>query len=771
MMKETFQDAKTNEQSNIRSLLTKYGKYWPLFVVGLVIGLTIVFFNIKYFAVNQYEIQSKILIRNTSSGQGFSDVDNFSNLGLIKTSHSIDDEIGILTSTGVMEEVVSKNAFNITYYIEGSIKDVEIYGEDVPVNILVDETAENLMYGLPISLKFIDENTYELSAVFKEKELKSQHNFGELVSLPFGTFSIVPKVDAGNSKQSRPLFFVILSKDDTVTNFLINLSVTPANKTGSLLNLNFISSNKKKGEDILSKLIETYIDKTIKYENELAENTIKMIDDRLKLLSGEIEEVENTVADFKTENVVTDISSNADSYIEQANDYKKRVSDYQTQISVLDGIEQTLMNGGNESTIGGASSLNDGSLTNLIDRYNETFLNRQQMSQSAVSSNPIIVNLDTNLDNLRSSILQNVRSAKNGMKIARGNLMANASRYDAQIAKVPGMEKKLLEISRDQSTKEGLYLYLLQKREEEVLSLAAPVSSTRIVSLPKAGNFPISPNKKLLYLTGIILGLIIPSSLILVKQALNNKVTDAEDLTDRLSAPFLGEIARNKGKGIIANDERNISPSMELFRLLHFNLDYLKKTEKNQTILVTSTAKGEGKTFIASNLAVTLASNGEKVVVLSFDLREPQLMENFNLSNSPGITDFILKKGLDVDEILQKHPTIDDLWLVGPGAMMSQVGRLMVSKRIEILMEVLKKEFDKIIIDTAPIGLISDAFALNPFIDSTIYVVRKDVTQKDSLKTIDTIYRNEKLKNTMVLLNDTKAGDSYGGYGYGKTRV
>ena len=770
-MKEAFQDSNSSEQNNIRSLVTKYGKYWPLFVVCLIIGLSIVYFNIRYFAVNQYEIQSKILIKNTSSGQGLSDVNNISNLGLIKTSHSIDDEIGILTSTGVMEEVVSKNALNITYYIEGSIKDVEIYGEDVPVNILVDETAENLVYGLPISLKFIDGDTYEISANFNDKELRSQHNFGELVSLPFGTFSIVPKVDVSNNGKSRPLFFVVSDKDVVVSSFLRNLSVIPANKTGSLLNLNFISTNKKKGEDILSKLIETYIDKTIKYENELAENTIKMIDDRLKLLSGEIEEVENTVADFKTENVVTDISSNANIYIEQANDYKKRVTEYQTQISVLDGIEQVLMSGENEATIGGASSLNDATLTNLIDRYNETFLNRQQMSQSAVSSNPIIVNLDSNLDNLRRSILQNVRSAKNGMKIARGNLMANASRYDAQIAKVPGMEKKLLEISRDQSTKQGLYLYLLQKREEEVLSLAAPVSSTRIVSLPKAGMFPISPNKKLFYLTGLLLGLFIPSSLIFVKEAFNNKVTDADDLTDRLSAPFLGEIAKSKEKSILLTDEKGVSPTTELFRLLHFNLDYLKKSEKNQTILVTSTVKGEGKTFIASNLAVTLASNGEKVVVLTFDLREPQLMENFNLPNSPGITDFILKKGLDIEEIIQKHPTIEDLWLVGPGALTPQVGRLMLSKRIEVLMEVLKSNFDRIIIDTAPIGLISDAFALNLYIDSTIYVVRKDVTKKESLKTIDNIYRNDKLKNTMVLLNDTKAGDGYGAYGYGKNKA
>ena len=754
------------EQTNIRKLFFKYLKYWPLFVLGLIGCTAAVFLYIRYLAVDQYEIQSKILIKNTDAGQGIGQIDNFSNLGLIKTSHSIEDEIGILTSTGVMEEVISKKRFNISYYIKGSIKDVEIYGEDVPVEIMVDETAENLEYDLPIFLTFIDDESYELSTVFNAQESRSKHNYGELVALPFGTFTIVPKVDAINDRTSKPMFFVVGDKEELVAGFLENLSIMPDNKTGSLLSLNFTSNHKKKGEAVLMELIETYIDKTIKYENELAENTIKMIDDRLKLLSGEIEDVEKSVVDFKTANVVTDVSSNADIYIQQANDYKKRVEDYQTQINVLTGIERSLMGGNMESTIGGAGSIEDATLTSLINKYNEIFLDRQRLSQSAVTSNPIIVNLDASMVNLRQSILQNVRSVKNGFSIARGNLLANASRYDAQIAKVPAMEKKLLDISRNQSTKEGLYLYLLQKREEEVLSLAAPVSSTRIVSLPKADIYPISPKKRMLYLTGLLLGLFIPFSIIYVKDVLNNRVSAVEDITEKTAAPFLGEIAKSQEQGILDMELMGASPTAELFRLLLFNLDYLKKTDRNQTLLITSTVKGEGKTFIASNLAVTLASYGEKVVVLSFDLREPQLMANFDLPDSPGITDFIIKKGLDVDQIIQKHPTIDNLYLIGAGVVVTQAGRLMFNKRIEVLMDALKQDFDRIIIDIAPVGLVSDAFAFNPYIDSTIYVVRQDVTQKEHIKTIDDIFKNGKLKNTMVLLNDTNVADR-DGYGYG----
>ena len=486
-------------------------------------------------------------------------------------------------------------------------------------------------------------------------------------------------------------------------------------------------------------------------------------------MSGEIEDVENSVVDFKTENVVTDVASNANVYIEQANEYKKQVSEYQTQINVLSNIEHSFMEGDMSSAIGGSYSINDPALMSLINKYNETFLKKQELSQSAVTSNPIMVSLDASLRSIRTSILQNIKRNKNGLIIALGNLSSKASRFDAQIAKVPSMEKELLEISRDKSTKEGLYLYLLRKREEEVLSMAAPVSSTRVVNLPKAGIYPISPNKKMFYLSGLLLGMFIPFSVIYIKDAMNTKVRSIEDLSRLVTVPVLGKISRCSQAEMVLTDWSSDSPSIELFRLLRFNIDYLKQTDKNQTILVTSSVKGEGKTFIATNLAITLAANGEKVVVLAFDLREPKLMDVFGLPNSPGITDFILDKSVDINQVLQKHPSIPNLSLIGPGMVASHLISLMFSQSIGDLMNKLKKEYDRIIIDTAPIGLVSDAFALNPYIDSSIYVVRNDFTKIEHLKNIDAIHKNGKLKNCMVLLNDdTEVVESYGYSKYGK---
>ena len=768
-MNDLKNDFLNREENDLKDSFRKYLKYWFLFPIGIVICTAAVFLHLRYWAETEYQISSAILIKNKGVGKGIGEIGGFNDLGLVKTSQSLEDEIGILTSSGIMEEVISKNSLNISYFLKGNIRDVEIYGDIVPVQILVDETAKNVAYDLPIDIRFLNKETYELSTTFNDEELVSEHAFGDLVVLPYGTMTIVPKSNFSNIDISRPIFFKIGSKNQLVINFLNRLSVFPDNETGSLLRLNFISSHREKGEAILSAVIETYISKTINYENELAENTIKMIDDRLKLLSGEIEDVENSVVDFKTENVVTDVASNANVYIEQANEYKKLAAEYQTQINVLSSIEQSFMTGDMSSAIGGSYSINDPALMSLINKYNEAFLKKQELSQSAVTSNPIMVSLDASLGSIRTSIFQNIKSNKNGLIIALGNLSSNASRFDAQIAKVPSMEKELLEISRDKSTKEGLYLYLLRKREEEVLSMAAPVSSTRIVNLPKADIYPISPNKKMFYLSGLLLGIFIPFSLIYVKDALNNKVRSMEDLSRLVTVPLLGKISRSKDSEMILTDANSDSPTVELFRLLRFNLDYLKQTEKNQTILVTSSVKGEGKTFIATNLAVTLATNGEKVVVLAFDLREPQLMDNLGLPNSPGITEYILEKGSDIDQVIQKHPTIDNLSLIGPGRLVSHLGSLMFNQSVAILMNDLKKEYDRIIIDTAPIGLVSDAFALNPYIDSTIYVVRNDFTKKEHLKNIDVIHKNGKLKNCMVLLNDdTEVVETYGYNNYGK---
>lgn len=769
-MHQNNQKSGNIQERDISSLFHEYSKYKTVFAISAILCLISVFLFIRYFAVTQYEIASTILVKDKNAGQGALQGQTIKDLGLLKTAHNVENEMGILRSTGVMEKVVAKRSLNINFYVEGSIRDVEIYGKEVPVQVLADETAMGIIYDEPIYIELLGNNKYKLSTTVNNEDYQAEYTFGDLVEESFGTFTITEKIGSKYSDSNKPLYFVIRNTDKVIDAFLDNLTVELESKAGDLLSIKFLSSHKKKGEDVVSGLIETYVEEMIKYENELAENTIKMIDDRLKLLSGEISGVEKTVEEFKTKNDLTDVSSNANIYIEQANDYKKKIADYQTQLNIMKSIETYLMNGDPDSPIPGALSASEPSLVNIIDRYNETLLEKKKLSQSASSGNPLIINLDRTLNDLSQAILENVRSTRNGLMIAQRNLQANANKYDAQIAKVPAMERKLLDISRQQTTKEGLYLYLLQKREEEVLSLAAPVSSTRIVSLPKAERNPVKPNKLALYLGGLLLGFFLPFSIIYTRELLNNKVTSLEALSRLTTTPILGEIAKSKDDEIIVTAKGKRTPTAELFRLLRFNLEYLKKTDKNQVLMVTSTIKGEGKTFIATNLAASLASSGEKVVALSFDLREPALMKNFDLPETRGITEFILNNEVSVNEILIAHPTINNLCLIGSGLAVNHAGALMLSERIAVLITDLKRKFDRIIIDTAPIGRVSDAFALNPYVDSTIYIVRQNISKKEYLRTLGNIHQNGKLKNTMILLNGTTSGEPYG-YGDNDDKV
>jgi len=761
-MSELSKQSREPEEKNLGKIIAGYIDHWRLFAVGLSVCLLGVFLYLRYWSETEYEIKSTIQVKDESPGQGTIESSSFKDLGLIKTSHKVEDEMGILKSPGLMEKVISKLALNTNFYVEGRVRDVEIYGKDAPIEVLVDETASGLVYDHPIYVTLLGGNCYEIQTRYDDEDYRAEHAFGDLVSEPFGTFTVTRRLGDTYNDNGKPLYFTIRNTDVVIEEFLKNLSVELTNDSGSLVDLRFLSVTKQKGEDVLAGLIESYVEEKIKYENELAESTIKMIDDRVKLLSGEISGVEKTVEEFKTKNDLTDVGSNANIYIEQANDYQKMIIDYQSQINVIESIESYMVKGDLDSPIPGALSTSDPSLINSIDRYNATLMEKNQLSQSASSSNPLIVKLDKTLASLSQAILENVRSAKSRLTIAQRNLQANANKYQAQIAKVPSMERQLLDISRQQSTKEGLYLYLLQKREEEVLSLAAPVSSTRIVTLPKSGRKPVSPNKVTLYLGGLLLGLFLPFAFIYSKDLLNNRIISLDQLASLTLTPILGEIARSDEDEIIVATEKNRSPTSELFRLLRFNLEYLKKSEKNKTLLVTSTVKGEGKTFIATNMAASLAVAGEKVVVISFDLRQPKLLQNLNLPDSPGITDFILKKDMSVNHIILAHPTINNLFLVGSGTEIAQIGNLMLSARIATLMEVLKSNFDRIIIDSAPIGSVSDAFALNSYIDSTIYVVRQGITKKDHLKALSNIYNNGKLKNTMVLFNDTTSKESYG---------
>ncbi|MDT0675831.1 GumC family protein [Autumnicola musiva] len=754
---------------NLLDLVSGYLKYWYLFVLGVIICIGLAYLYLRYKAVPQYQVNSTLLIKDKDNGEGASDLKSFGELGLIKPSRNIKDEIGILRSAGLMEKVIKNLDLQVSYYLPGKFDEVEVYKEDLPIQLNPADSAFNPGTTLGIRLK--DNQSFELKEINEDESGKfSVYQYGETINKPYGTFTVERNTDVSTSKIEGMMLIRFQAVENLADFYTSKLVVEPVNETGSLLSISFLDHLPKRGKDIMNKLIEVYTEKSLDYRNELAMNTIDMIDERLALLTNELTSVEENVENYKQRNELTNVSSDAELYLKRASEANSQLAAYQTQIDVLNSLESYLQqNGDNAPLVPSSLSIEDPTLVNLISRLNELQLRKRSLLRTTPDDNPLVVEIDQQLTDLRTNALENLKNIKESLLIAQRNLRQDSRRYQSQVRKVPAAERQLLAINREQSTNQDLYLYLLQKREEEALSLAAPISNIRIVDAPRAGGIPVSPNKTSVYLGALIFGLFLPFSVVYAKERINDKIQSRADIEEYTNAPVLGEIAHNKEKEILVAKEEKNTPVAELFRLIRFNLKFVSAGRKNKIILITSGSQGEGKTFFSINLGSSLAISGKKVVVLSFDLRAPKLMKDVGLSDKFGITNYLIDDELEVKDIITPSPEIEGLYFIGSGAIPPNPGELMLSEKIESLLKELEQNFDYVLIDSAPIGKVADAFALAPFADSTIYVVRQNYTKKAELKTVEDIFENNKVNRPMVVLNGTKSKEAYSyGYGYGQ---
>ncbi|WP_373056965.1 GumC family protein [Zunongwangia sp. H14] len=757
-----------SEGKDIQSVISNYLKYWYLFLIGLFICIGLAFWYLRYKAVPEYRISSTILLKDKDKGEGASGGgESFGDLGLIKPSRNIEDEIGILRSAGLMEKVIRQMDLQVRYYVEGKFDGVEVYSGNLPISI----SAADSSYLEPqtfLSVRIKDDNSFVLAKLNDgQPETFMAYKFGEIIQKPYGVFTVNRNEEVPLSSFKENIYVTFNSVEGLADYYSGNLTVEPVNDNGSLLSLSLTDPFPERGKRIMENLIKAYTEKSIFYHNQLAHNTINMIDERLAMLTEELSSVEKNVEDYKQRNELTNVSSDAELYLQRASQSNQQLADYQTQLDVLNSIESYLgQQGENAPTVPSTLNIEDPTLVNLISRLNELQLRRRSLIRTTPKDNPLVVEIDQQIKDLRASTLENLSNIKDGLIIAQRNLRQNSQQYESQVRKVPAAERQLLAINREQGTKQELYLYLLQKREEEALSLAAPISNTRIVDAPRAGGYPVSPNTTSVYLGAIILGLFLPFSIVYVKEKINNKVQEREEIEEYTHVPVLGEIAYNQEKETLVAKEKNNTPVAELFRLIRFNLKFISAGKKNKTILITSGKQGEGKTFFSINLGSSLASSGKKVVVLSFDLRAPKLMKDIGLSDDFGITDFLVDDELQIENLLISSPEIEGLYFIGSGAIPPNAGELMLSPKIEYLLKELEQRFDYVLIDSAPIGKVADAYALAPYVDSSIYVIRHNYTRKSELKIIEDIYQKNKLNRPMIVLNGIKSKEAYA-YGYG----
>ncbi|MFO7823132.1 MAG: GNVR domain-containing protein [Cyclobacterium sp.] len=761
MLMDDFQP-KEVENTDYKYLIMKYLKYWYLYILGVVFcfGLAYVYFQ---YATPEYPVGATILI-NGNKGSDFSQNAVYSELETYQSVKTVENEAEVLKSVSLMYEAIRKLDLNVSYYVKDNyFRDKEIFGAQLPIKVNLDRYDSAAFFNKDMLTRFkvhvLDENNFQLE---NEEEKTSNHEFGEKLAFPFGELSIERLKDMEYPST------VIINFNNPYSipgRYSGKLDVMIVNKLASVVRLSFTDPVPQKGVLVLNNLIDAYNKEAILNKNQTAKNTIDFINEQLDSVTKDLRQIESLVENYKKENKITELSNDAQQYASNFNEGKEQLAEYSIQLDVLTSIENTLMNQQEDyQAVPSSLSIEDQTLMSYITQFNELNRDRERMLRTTQPGSPLIIEKDQQLRTVRRNILENIKNIKSSIEIARNNLLARTTEVEIQSGKVPEIERKLLEINRQQAIKQEHYQYLVKKREEAAMSLAATtVSNSRIIDPAMAGSKPSKPHKMLILGFAFFLGFGGPLGLVFAYYQLNTKIKVKRDVTSKTSISILGEVSHHDKKIPIAISKGVRTPVAEQFRLIRTNLQFALPNKDRKVVLVTSSTSGEGKTFFALNLGVSMSLADKKVVVLEFDLRKPLLLEYLGMTAEMGISDYLQNDSLTISDLIVKSNNLpDNLDIIGCGTLPDDPSELMLLPKVGYFLDKLQEMYDVIIIDSAPVGQVADAFSLSKFSDITTYIMRYNYTTSEMIDFINENKKEKKLKNPVIVLNDAKTKLSYG---------
>ena len=552
-----------------------------------------------------------------------------------------------------------------------------------------------------------------------------------------------------------------------------SLSIAPTSKTTSVAVISLKNSSLQRGQDFINQLLEMYNRNTNNDKNEIAQKTAEFIDERIGIISKELGSTEANLESFKRDAGITDLTSEAQIALAGNAEYEKKSVENRTQISLVNDLRKYLR--GNEYEVLPSNvGLQDAALIGAIERYNEMLIERKRLLRTSTENNPTIVNLDTSIRAMKANVQATLEGTLQGLMITKESLDREASRYSRRISNAPGQERAYVSIARQQEIKAGLYLMLLQKREENAIALAATANNAKIIDEAIADDIPVSPKRPMIYLIALVLGVGIPVGIIYLVELTKFKIEGRADVEKLTSVPVVGDIPltdeKNDKNGSIAVFENKNNLMSETFRNIRTNLQFMLDNDQ-KVILVTSTVSGEGKSFVSSNLAISLSLLGKKVVIVGLDIRKPGLNKVFQLSNKErGITQYLSNPETDLMELVQPSDVNKNLFILPGGTVPPNPTELLARNGLDRAIETLKKNFDYVILDTAPIGMVTDTLLIGRVADLSVYVCRADYTHKAEYTLINELSFEKKLPNLCTVINgvDLKKRKYGYYYGYGK---
>ncbi|WP_214225538.1 tyrosine-protein kinase family protein [Pedobacter sp. B4-66] len=758
-----------NGNNDFIEILKKFARNWPYFIISLAVAMTYVY-GFLYITPQQYKVSSTLLIQDDKNGTAMSSSTAFSDLNMFQTVKTVDNEIEVLRSRDLIYKVLSELHLETSYFKKdgfNGFKTKELYGKTLPFKIEVLDLKSGA-YARNISIASINDSLFKLT----DSTVKVVAAYGALIKNKNYVIRVAKGPAFSNSYGSINIKFNDLY-NLTEAYSLAKLRIAPVVKDANTVVISVSDNVPQRGIDLLTLLIQTYNINNVNKKNIIAQSTIKFIDNRLRYLVDDLSSSEHDVESFKQQNQVADINIDAQLNATRSVDYNQMLSSSATKLSLINSIERYFKGKQGQSNLApSAMGIEDPILNGLIAKFNDLQLEKNRMLRTANAENPLVLNLNDQLSALRINILENLNSIKDGFKIERNNLLTSYSQYSNKSKSGPSIERGLLERSREQSVKSGLYRYLIQKREETALSLSTTIPSSQIIDKPAYNTTPESPKRKLLYLCGFMFGFFLPAGVIYARGFFNNKVTNARTI-ELTGARLLGELSHNLDKNTNVFQKDNRSTISELFRYIRMNLDFMTSKGSNKVILVTSSMQGEGKTFFTINLATALGMRDKKVIILEFDLRRPTLLKKLDLTSEFGFTDYIKNDTITVEKIIQPSLMSQNVSVIGCGEIPDDPAEIMTHPKVSQLVEELKERFDYVIIDTSPVGQVADAFSLARHVDVSIYVVRYNYTNNYQMAILKDICDENKLNNLLVVFNDAKREKnqkySYAGYGYAMT--
>lgn len=744
---------------NLKEELFKYLVHWRWFVLSVFLALICAILYLK-FTPKSYNVATKVLIKDEKNNDLASQLSAFSEISLLSGGkNNIENEIQILQSRTLIQNTIDSLHFDVKYINNSTLVPVDLYKQS-PISVIWNN--QNIDKKVTLTINNIKDNGFTVSV---NDETSQEATFGKKISSEFGSF-IVNRTAPTDINEIQVEIYPIVNLAEA---FQKRLNIVPSSKTSSVIELSIIDETPEKAADFLNTLVHNYNLAGIKDKRYISENTSDFISDRLDIIAHELGDVESEVEGYKNSNNLSDIQTEVKIYLDKLSTVERAVLENETKINVVNEMISHISRTKYDDLVPSGLLNEDVSSESLIQHINQLILEKQKMAHSATDSNPTYVKIEEQIRSLKTNLTASLRRSLSSLNIIKNDYKRQESEMQEKLSQVPRQEREFRMIDRQQKVKEALYLFLLQKREETNITLAATDSNAKVIDKAIPTTNPVAPKAMIILLAALVIGALIPFIYIYVQNLLDTKIKNRFDITDNSNIPFLGDIPTSESSSQLM-ELSSRSSAAEAIRIVRTNLDFIlseKAEDECKVIFLTSTISGEGKTFVSANLAATFSLSGKKVLLIGLDLRNPKLQEYLNI-NPLGISNYITSNNKPLQSFIHHVEGYANLDVLSSGSIPPNPTEILMSKKIKEIFEELKNQYDYIIVDTAPVSLVTDTLLISKYADATIYVVRANRIDKEMLRIPNELYKENKLNKLTLVLNDSDVTKGYGyGYGYG----